>query len=181
MENPLSLTNYWLKNIVIGLDLCPFARIPFLSGLIRIRVCEEESEEEQYQSFVEECESLLLYGPEKMSTTLIAYPKGNKNFTSFNDFVGEMENSLIDHDLSDTFQVVVFHPKFIFDGLEFDDLANYVNRSPYPLVHIIRVDEMNKALKSLSSGEPLSFLNEKKLKALAPSEIKELFYYLELQ
>ena len=178
MENYLSLTNYWLEKIIIGLDLCPFARIPFSRGLIHVCISVGDSEESHYQSFIEECERLLVLGPERISTTLIAFPNGSLDFMAFNDFVGELEESLCENQLDDMFQVVAFHPKFISLGLEFDDLANFVNRSPYPTVHIIRVSEMEKAVREQKGGEQISFFNEKKLKALSPAELSELYYYL---
>ncbi len=178
MKNPLSLTKYWLEKIIIDLDLCPFARIPFRQGQIHLRVCESLTPEENFQSFIEECERLLIVGPSKISTTLIAYPNSHRDFLLFNDFVGELERRLEEGGLDDTFLVVAFHPRFYFDGLEENDLANYVNRSPFPTVHIIRTIEMEKAASELKSGEQLSFFNEKKLKALSPQKIKELFYYL---
>jgi uncharacterized protein len=178
MQKSLSLTKYWLEQIIIGLDLCPFAQIPFREGRIHVTVCEDSDEEEVIKSFTLECERLFLEGPIKISTTLIAFPNATQDFLEFNDFVGDLEYLLEAAGLSSVFQLVAFHPHFYFEGLEIDDMANLVNRSPYPIVHIIRVEEMKKAVDELKKGEQVSFFNEKKLKALSPEKIKELFYYL---
>lgn len=178
MNKSLSLTKYWLEHIIIGLDLCPFAQVPFMEGRIHVAVCEESDEEGIIKSFTLECERLFIEGASKISTTLIAFPNFTQDFLEFNDLVGDLEYLLEEAGLSSVFQLVVFHPHFYFEGLKTNDLANYVNRSPYPVVHIIRVEEMRTAVEELKKGEQVSFFNEKKLKALSPEKIKELFYYL---
>jgi hypothetical protein len=178
MENTLSLTKYWLENIVIGLDLCPFARIPFQSGQIRLVECQEGSEEEQLGFFLEELELINQAEPQEISTTIIVYPNAASDFEAFNDFVGDLESMLEEVDLADVYQLVAFHPKFIFENTEFDHLGNLVNRSPFPILHILRSEEIARALKYPKDGEVISYNNDKKLHQLSREAIKQLFYYL---
>ena len=178
MGNTLSLTKYWLENIVIGLDLCPFARVPFEQGLIRLVEFEGTEEDEQMVFFLEELELLNQSSALDISTTLIVYPNNNSDFIAFNDFVGELEYMLKEANLADVFQLVAFHPEFVFVGAEFSELGNMVNRSPYPVLHILRSEEIAKMMKNPRDGEVISFNNDKKLKELSKEAIDQLFYYL---
>ena len=178
MENTLSLTKYWLETIVIGLNLCPFAKIPLDSGQIRLVECTDDSEDEQMSFFLEELEILNQVEPDDINTTLIVYPNASEDFVSFNDFVGELEEMLEEAELSDVFQLVAFHPKFFFGHLPPEHLGNLVNRAPYPTLHILRSDEVARALKHPKEGEMISFANDKKLHDLSIETINQLFYYL---
>ena len=180
MENTLSLTKYWLENIVLGLDLCPFARIPYQKGQIRISACSDASEDEQLGHFLEELDYLHQADPNDISTTIIVYPKGSPDFYEFNDFVGDLESMLEEAQLADTFQLVAFHPRFVFVDTSFENLGNYVNRSPFPIIHILRSEEISRALKNPKDGEIISYNNDKKLHELSKETLEQLFYYLKI-
>lgn len=178
MENTLSLTKYWLENIVLGLDLCPFARIPYEKGQIRVVECEDLDEDDQMGFFLEELDLLNQTDPADISTTIIAYPLGSSDFNIFNDFVGDLEAMLEEAELGDVFQLVAFHPGFVFVDTDFDHLGNYVNRSPFPILHILRSEEIFRALKNPKDGEIISFNNDKKLHEISRETLDQLFYYL---
>lgn len=178
MENTLSLTKYWLENIVLGLDLCPFARIPYQKGQIRVVECEDLDEDAQMGFFLEELDLLSQTDPAVISTTIIAYPLGSSDFNIFNDFVGDLESMLEEAELGDIFQLVAFHPEFVFVDTDFNHLGNYVNRSPFPILHILRSEEIARALKNPKDGEIISFNNDKKLHEISRETLDQLFYYL---
>ena len=179
MENSLSLTKYWLENIVIGLDLCPFARVPFEKGLIRMVECMDVEEDDQIVFFLDELELLNQTVASDISTTIITYLYASDDFSSFNDFVGELEYMLEEAGLEKNFQLVSFHPKFVFENTNFDEIGNLVNRSPFPILHILRSEEIALAMKNPKDGEVISFNNDKKLNGLSKNSIAQLFYYLE--
>lgn len=176
MEKPLTLTKYWLQTIVIGLDLCPFARIPYQKGQIRVVECEDDTEEEQVGFFMDELE--FLSENSDTSTTIIVYPHASADFSEFNDFVGDLEYMLEEAELDSVFQLVAFHPKFVFEDTDFDHLGNYVNRSPFPVLHILRSEDIARALKNPKDGEIISFNNDRMLHELDREELDRLFYYL---
>lgn len=178
MENTLSLSKYWLENIVIGLDLCPFARIPFKKGLVRLTLCEDLDEESQHGFYLDEIEELNEAGPEEISTTIIVFENGFEDFMVFNDFVRDLEEMLEDANLSNVFQLVSFHPEFVFENEDFNARGNLVNRSPKPTLQILRSEEIARALKNPKDGEIISFNNDEMLNNLSAEKIDELFYYL---
>lgn len=178
MENTLSLAKYWLENIVLGLDLCPFARIPYQKGQIRLVECLDSEEEDQWAYFLEELELLNEADPKDISTTIISYPNATSDFNVFNDFVGDLESMLEDAELADVYQLVTFHPGFVFENTPFEHLGNYVNRSPFPIIHILRSEEIARALKNPKDGEIISFNNDRKLHEISREKLDQLFYYL---
>ncbi|MBC7429313.1 MAG: DUF1415 domain-containing protein [Bacteriovorax sp.] len=178
MDSTLSLTKYWLENIVIGLDLCPFARIPFESGLIRVVECKKSDEDDQMIFFLEELEFLNQAMPSDVSTTVIVYPNASNDFSLFNDFIGELEFMLEEAALENIFQLVAFHPEFVFENTDSNEIGNLVNRSPFPTLHILRSEEVARAMKNPADGEVISFNNNKKLNELSSEAIDQLFYYL---
>lgn len=189
MKNSMELMNYWLKEVVIGLDLCPFARIPYKKGLIRVVECSagklseqvnanDEIEAEMVNFFIEELEFLNESSPQEVSTTLISFPYDQKNFLDFNDFVGDLEYLIEEAGLDDTYQLVGFHPDFYFASEDMDSRANYVNRSPFSVVHILRVEDFKSALSNPKDGEIISINNENKLKEMSKEELDKIFFYL---
>lgn len=178
MESTLSLTKYWLEKIVIGLDLCPFAKIPFEKGLVRVVACEDPEEDAQMLFFLEELEFLNQTSPMDVSTTVIVYSNGSDDFLAFNDFVGELEDMMAEANLSAVFQLVTFHPKFVFGDTDFEHRGNLVNRSPFPILHILRSEEIARVMKNPKDGEVISFNNDKKLHELSADALDQMFYYL---
>lgn len=162
----------------MGLDLCPFARIPYQKGQIRVVECEDATEEGQVGFFMEELDLLNQTESTDVATTLIVYPRASACFSEFNDFVGDLEFMLEEAQLDDVFQLVAFHPGFVFENTDFEHLGNFVNRSPFPVLHILRSEDVARALKNPKDGEIISFNNDKKLHEMERQELDELFYYL---
>lgn len=178
MKLTLELTHYWLSQIVIGLELCPFAKRPFDLGLIRVTESQSSEAGEMAEKLFDELETLNEKSPTELSTTLIVYPHGPSDFENYYDFVSEMEESMAQVGLDQYFQLVSFHPKFRFENEDDASIANLVNRSPYPTLQIIRAEEMKNARLNLNQAQSISLMNTDKLMALSKAERQKLFTYL---
>ncbi len=178
MNASLVLTEYWLKSIVVALDLCPFARYPYEQGLIRINLCDEPFEADWLNFFFDELEYINAETSDSLSTTLMVLTNGPVIFDEFNDLVGDLESMLEESGLDSVFQLVIFHPQFRFEGTQVDDVDNYVNRSPFPIIQILRSSELNALKLSPERAEEISRLNSAKLNSLSTDELSKLFYYL---
>lgn len=178
MTSAIELTQFWLSKIVIGLELCPFAKRPFEQGLIRLSEAESSEIDEMAEKLFDELEFLNEKSPSELSTTLIVYPHGPTDFQSYYDFVVEMEESMAHVGLDKYFQLVSFHPKFRFENEDESSVANLVNRSPYPILQIIRAEEIKSARLTLNQAESISLMNTKKLINLSKEERQKLFSYL---
>jgi len=137
-------TERWLEDMVIGLNLCPFARAEWEGGRVRIFVSDAKTEEALAESLVEEISYLLMH--DKVETTLVVHPLVLTNFEDFNQFLDQVEHILSELRLIGTLQVVSFHPDYQFHGVEPDALDNFTNRSPYPMLHLLREDSLETAI-----------------------------------
>jgi hypothetical protein len=136
----------WVERLVIGLNLCPFAKRELVKQRIRFSVSDAESEEDLLQELHHELE--LLNRDDTIETTLLIHPRVLTDFYDYNQFLDLADDLLIQMQLEGSFQIASFHPLYQFGGTEPDDVENYTNRSPYPILHLIREDSLEKAINS---------------------------------
>ncbi len=172
------LSKYWLEEIVIGLDLCPFAKIPYEKGLVRFIESECTDFDEQRGIFLDEIELINESPDSEIATTLIAFTDDGQSFLDFNDFIGVCEEIIEDLELQEDFQLALFHPEYVFEKTQTNDRINFIGRSPFPVIHILRNADIERATKKSTDGESITIRNEKRLKALSEDEIKKIFHFL---
>jgi len=145
-ELVLARTRAWLTEVVIGLELCPFAKPVHVKGQIRYFVSPAETPEELLQDFLHELHALSLADPVLIDTTLVIHPCTLSDFSEYNDFLSVVEFALQDLGFEGKLQVASFHPDYCFAGNSADDLANHVTRSPYPMLHLLREASVDRAV-----------------------------------
>ena len=149
--NPVDACKSWLELVVIGHNFCPFAKQEFDQGNIHFALSEATDFEEGLQHLIKECERLD--DNDGIETTLIVYAKLLTDFEDFLDFV-DMANQLITmQGYEGVYQLANFHPDYCFEGEEKNDASNYTNRSPFPMLHLIRESSLEKAVASYPSPE----------------------------
>lgn len=173
-----STVEYWLKNIVIDLDLCPFARLPYKRGVIRLSESLEIEEDERFDVVFDEVELLLNSSASVLQTTLLFFPELKISFENFYEECLDLQEMLDEANLKERMLLVCFHPDFRFENAPADDVGNLVNRSPYPLIHLIRATDFKGALANPNDGEIIANNNYEKLKKMDLEELEKLFYYL---
>lgn len=143
----------WLEKAVIGLNLCPFAKSVHVKGQIHYVVSQATDAEGVAMDLHRELEALAEISPEKRDTTLLILPHALQEFLDFNDFT-ELADDLVEElDLGGILQVASFHPMFQFEGTDVDDVTNCTNRAPYPTLHLIREDSIDKAVEAFPEAE----------------------------
>ena len=143
----------WLEKAVIGLNLCPFAKSVHVKGQIHYVVSQATDAEGVAIDLHRELEALAEISPEKRDTTLLILPHALQDFLDFNDFT-ELADDLVEQlDLGGILQVASFHPMFQFEGTDVDDVTNCTNRAPYPTLHLIREDSIDKAVEAFPEAE----------------------------
>lgn len=163
------MINKWLEQTIIGLDLCPFARRPFLEGKILIQELPARESTEAQLQFLTTLNTFQ--NQSRYETAIVGFPLWKNSFEDFYLFQGECEGHLVSLKLQDEFQLVAFHPQFRFDGLEFSNRANLVNSSPYPLIHVLKINDLELLNLSPQDAEAMSFANAKKLESLSEEQI----------
>ncbi|HCG5640074.1 TPA: DUF1415 domain-containing protein [Vibrio parahaemolyticus] len=168
----------WLNDVVIGLNLCPFAAKPQRNKQIKIFVSEATQEEALLEDILLQLIELSTTEPEKMETTLVVVPNMLQDFWDYNFCIDWVEGLIKQQDWEGIFQVATFHPDYCFGGAAPEDDENLTNRSPYPIFHLIREESMEKVLKHYPDPESIPDTNIARVSALSEEERKKLFPYL---
>ncbi|MDO4696467.1 MAG: DUF1415 domain-containing protein [Neisseria sp.] len=138
-------TRQWLEKAVIGLNLCPFAKAPYVKKQVRITVSTARHSDGFLEDLDRELQLLSNTPAEELETTLLVHPTLFADFLEFNDMLDFADRAVIDNGLEGSVQIASFHPDFRFEGTGPDDISNYTNRSPYPTLHLIREDSITRA------------------------------------
>lgn len=145
----------WLERAVIGLNLCPFAKGVHGKGQIHYVVSTATDGSQLLQELGDELKALAEISPEERDTTLLIAPACFPDFLDFNDFL-ELADQLLDTlDLEGTLQIASFHPAFQFGGTTVDDVTNCTNRAPYPTLHLLREDSIDRAVAAFPEAETI--------------------------
>ena len=159
-------TRAWLSQVVIGLELCPFAKPVHVKDQVRYRVSAAETPESLLEELMQELRFLADADPASVETTLLIHPRVLPDFLDFNDFLAVADLALEDLDLSGELQIASFHPNYLYAGNAADDLANCVTQSPYPMLHLLREDSVERAVAVFQEAAAIVDKNVETLRAL---------------
>jgi len=143
-ELVIAQTKRWIREIVIGLNFCPFANQEFKNDTIKYLVTETKDMSLAMQFLIREC--VYLDQHEETATTLIIFSEGFRDFDEYLYLVNLCEKLIRKQRYEGIYQVASFHPDYTFEGEDPDDPANYTNRSIYPMLHILREEQLENAL-----------------------------------
>ncbi|GGC09992.1 hypothetical protein GCM10011352_40580 [Marinobacterium zhoushanense] len=166
LEQAQQLTQEWVEQMVVGLNLCPFAAPVVRAGSIRYQVSDARDEERFLRDFLQQLADLVERPEAELSTTLLITPWLLQDFDQFLDLVADAEALIEQAGVEDLFQIATFHPGYLFDGVDTDDISHWTNRAPYPTLHLIRQDEMSRALASYRDPESIPERNIKRLREM---------------
>lgn len=169
----ISRVKDWIKDWVIALDLCPFASKPFQQDKIRYTVFKGTEVFDLMDQFIEELE--ILSNQSDTDTTILILDQILEKFDDYLDVYYFLESKLDDFDYEDDFQLASFHPDYCFEGEEESSNSHYTNRSPLPLIHILRVDQVEAARTFYPDIESIPDRNIEKMDQMRPEVIKIKF------
>jgi uncharacterized protein len=172
---PIQQTIRWIQSIVISLNLCPFAKREMDNNRVRIEVSLATSFEEGIKSFIEEIEHLNT-NP-STGTTLLLFPYFLSDFLTYLDFVFLANETIVQIGQQGIYQLATFHPAYQFHGTHIDDVTNYTNRSPYPMLHLLREDMLDSAIAHYGNTEAIPANNILRLQHLGLEGVNKLFAY----
>lgn len=168
----------WLEQVVIGLNLCPFARPVVRQKRLRIRVSDASTEEQVLRDLHAELLLLAESEPAALETTLLALPRVLKDFAAFNQFL-DLVDLLLEHSgMAQTFQVASFHPGYQFADTEPDAAGNLTNRAPVALLHVLRQESVTAAIESVSDVAEIPLRNIATMESMDPTRRRQLFPWL---
>lgn len=165
-DHVIADTRRWLERAVIGLNLCPFAKAVHVKDQVHYSVCHATGFGDVMEALDRELDDLLAAGPAVRDTTLLVLPDGFDDFLLFQQLVAQGERRLARHRLDGTLQLANFHPDFRFAHASDDDAGNLSNRSPYPTLHLLREDSIDRAVAAFPEAEAIFGGNIEKLRHL---------------
>ena len=158
----------WLERAVIGLNLCPFAKGVHVKGQVHYRLSQAEDPAELLAELQEELLALAHIDSQVRDTTLLIVPHLYADFYSFHAFMDRADRCLRRLNLEGTLQIAHFHPQFEFVGTDPDDITNYTNRAPYPTLHLIREESIDRAVQVFPQAQTIYERNMDVLRAMGP-------------
>ncbi len=166
-------THRWLMDVIIGLNLCPFAR-PALPGT-DIEVLLSQDRDDLLRQVLAHAHALAAVPLEEPATTLLVLPDQVDAWEDYLDLLDQIDAVWEAADLHGVVQVISFHPDYQFEGEDPDDPAVLTNRSPHPLLHLVREEEMSEVIDRHPDTEQIPVRNARRLRALSQEELRRLF------
>lgn len=154
-EQIIASTRSWVELAVIGLNLCPFANAVMRKNQIAFRVSQARAEDEVWPDLLASIESLLSTPADDIDTLLLILPWALTDFMAFNDFVGDAEALLDANGLDGVLQIASFHPDYQFADAAGDDPTNHTNHSPFPILHLLREESLDKAIDAMPDTDAI--------------------------
>jgi uncharacterized protein len=145
-DEVVAATRTWLEKAVIGLNLCPFAKTVYVGNQIRYEVSDAQTPEALLADLARALQTLTAADPGEVETTLLIHPQVLGDFLDYNDFLDIADAAVEELGLTGTIQVASFHPHYRFADTEPDAIENYSNRSPYPMLHLLREASVERAI-----------------------------------
>lgn len=172
-DSAVEKTRCWLENWVIQLNLCPFARYPYELNRVGVVTTEAPGSDDIFGFVLAELERLYTTPVKELETTLVVVENGLLSFDDYLDFLDLLERVLPETGLEGIIQIASFHPDYLFAGSDDHDPANYTNRSPYPMFHLIREASLEKALSDYPEPENIPQRNIRLLREMGVDAVKE--------
>jgi hypothetical protein len=162
----VALTRAWVERAVLGLGLCPFARAAQQRGAVRYVHSAARDAGALLDDFCAEARRLVAAAPSELETTLLIHPRALRDFADYNDFLDVADAALEALGCTGVLQVASFHPDYRFEGTAIDDIENATNRSPWPILQLLREASVAAATQAMPDSAPIYEANIATLRAL---------------
>lgn len=162
----------WVQTVVVGLDLCPFAGRVLRAERVRFAVTPATTEAQLLESLQAELQRLDTHPA--VETTLLIHPRVLQDFDDYNQFLETADALLEAMGAEGIYQVASFHPHYRFAGTAADDVENYTNRSPYPMLHLLREQSLERGIADYPDTEQIPLRNIALMKRLGTARLKQL-------
>lgn len=162
----------WLRSFIIKLNICPFAKGPVNKGTLHISVSRTRKKAQALEDLMTEVHRLD--NDPGIETTLVVFPDSFKDFFAYLDFVDMAEQLLLEQNYEGIYQLATFHPEYYFEDSHPEDVSNYTNRSPYPMLHLLREEQLEKAIAVYGDTEAIPARNITTLNDLGLKKVKDI-------
>jgi hypothetical protein len=161
-------TRRWVQRAVIGLNLCPFAKSVEVKEQVRYVISHAARTKPLLVDLKRELLALAAADPAVLDTTLLVAPDGFVEFLEFNDMLDRADKLLAELDLDGVLQIASLHPQYQFADTEPEDITNFTNRAPYPTLHLLREESVDRAVAAFPNAEAIFETNMQTMQDLGP-------------
>ena len=154
-DQVIAATTGWVERAVIGLNLCPFAKAVYVKEQVRYVVSPATTPEALLEQLMDELQLLSDTDADKVDTTLLIHPFVLTDFLDYNEFLDVADAAIEDMSLEGELQVASFHPDYQFADTDINDIENFTNRSPYPILQLLREDSIERAVDAFPEAEEI--------------------------
>ena len=162
----------WVESLIVGMNLCPFAKRELVKSRVRFAVTEAETDDQLMTALQAELE--LLDRDSSVETTLLIHPKVLQDFDDYNQFLNFADRFLAQLRLGGVYQIASFHPDYQFGGTDLNDAENYTNRSPYPMLHLIREESLERVITDYPDVDQIPERNIELMNRLGQDKLQAL-------
>lgn len=162
----------WVETFVVGMNLCPFAKRELIKNRIHFQLSQAHTEAELLEEIDIELERLN--NDDMIETTLLIHPHVLQDFFDYNQFLDYADALLVQQKLDGIYQIASFHPHYQFGGTKADDAENYSNRSPYPILHILREDSLANAIEQHPDSDSIPTKNIELMNSMGAEKLSQL-------
>lgn len=169
----ISRVKRWIETAVIGLELCPFAKTVYLENKVRYVVSETQTMDSLMQELYQQCQYLI--DMPEIETGLLIIPGQLDDFAEFNLILDQVDALIEAYEWTGVFQIASFHPNYQFENTNIDDRENWTNRSPYPILQILRESSVERVVSNYPNPEQIPGKNIRKLTEMEASKFYSIF------
>ena len=171
-EEIIQSVRQWVETFVVGMNLCPFAKRELVKNRVRFVTTAATTAEQLLQVLQTELE--LLNADPSVETTLLIHPAVLQDFYDFNDFLDCADSLLVDMELEGIYQVASFHPEYQFGGTRSGDAEHYTNRAPYPVLHLLREESLERVIADYPDVDDIPERNIELMNSLGQDKLQAL-------
>jgi len=171
-EKIIEQTQCWISSVIVAFNFCPFAKREIERNSVFYRVCSDTTMEAVLEHFIDEC--VRLDKNPDIETSFLIFSKQFTNFISFLGLIELATELLVTQHYEGVYQIASFHPEYRFANSSLDDASNYTNRSPYPMLHLLREESLERALEGYSDSDQIPIQNIEKSRQLGNDVFKKL-------
>ena len=169
----------WVKDFVVGLNLCPFARPLLASDALRVTVCEATENEVVAGALLNEIELIQKASESEVATILVVFPNALRRFNDYLAFLDGAQQLIEEMNLLGVLQLASFHPDYQFAGEPIEAASHFTNRAPFPMIHLLREEMVTRALETYPNPEQIPERNIRKLEDLGRERLQQMLTALD--
>jgi len=171
-ERIIKSVRKWVESFVVELNLCPFVKHELMNNRVRFAVTNAETVGHLLEVLLAELE--LLNNQLSIETTLLIHPQALQDFYEYNEFLSLADRLLVEMKLEGVYQIASFHPDYQFGGTDLADIENYTNRSPYPMLHLLREESLEKAIANYLDVDQIPIRNIELMNSIGQDKLNEI-------